>query len=249
MPIAAASGTQMTELSAHYLLEQMHWLRNVARQLVRDPHLAEDAVQDAVVAALRQKQSRPAALRGWLGTALRNAVRQRYRADSRRGRREARIAASLPAAAPSALEVVAELSTYRRLLDLVDSLEEPYRTAITRRFVRGESPDEIARHLGIPTKTVYTRIHRGLDRLRDQLDESVDGGRRAWRAAFLLAPLPRVTPAAASLPHAQGDADPTAATDHAGRAISRAGWVDKLARIILSVPIPTPFPHVSQHIV
>ena len=187
----------MDKSSAHQLLEQMHWLRNLAQQLVRDPQLAEDAVQDTVVAALRLKQRRPTSLRAWLGTALRNAVRQRYRADSRRQRREARIAESHEEAAPSALEVVSELSTYRRLLELVDALEEPYRTAITRHFVRGESPDEIARELRIPSKTVYSRIHRGLSRLRGQMDESVSGGRRTWRAAFLLARVPResVTPA------------------------------------------------------
>ena len=42
----------------------------------------------------------------------------------------------------------------------MDGLEEPYRTTITRRFVRGETPTEIARALEIPKKTVYTRIDR-----------------------------------------------------------------------------------------
>ena len=176
----------MTDRAPDHLLEQLHWLRGLAHRLARDPHVAEDVVQDTVVAALSSGQHSSSSRRAWLGTTLRNALWQRRRTETRREKREQQVLETRDQSAPSALEEVSELSTYRRLLELVDALEEPYRTAITRRYVRGESPAEIARALGVPKKTIYTRIDRGLARLRRQLDKSVPGGRGAWCAAFLL---------------------------------------------------------------
>lgn len=172
--------------SADDLLPHLRWLRELAGRLVQDAHAAEDAVQDTVVAALAGGGPRhPGAMRAWLRTTLRNALFQSRRADARRSAREQRIARE--ATAPAAADVAAELGAFRELLRCIDELEEPYRSTLTRRFVRGQSPRQIARLLEVPLKTVHTRIARGTERLRARLDQAYTdrGGRAAWVAVLL----------------------------------------------------------------
>ena len=184
------------------VLEQLSWLRALARRLVRDPLDAEDVVQDTLVVALARGPRAGVSLRSWLGAVLRNAVRQERRASRRRARREALRAAEAAASVPSSLDVLAELSLHRRLLELVHELEEPYREALYLRYLRGRSPRRIAAELGLPVKTVHTRLERGLARLRERLDRACGGDRSAWLAALL--PLARETGA---FPTAGGAAD------------------------------------------
>ena len=61
----------MEPLRAESLLADLQWLQSLARELVRDPEVAADAVQDTCVAALRHGGS-VAAPRAWLATVLRN---------------------------------------------------------------------------------------------------------------------------------------------------------------------------------
>src|SRR6185436_439694 len=88
---------------------------------------------------------------------------------------------------------------HRRLVEEVHALEEPYRSAILLRFLRGQSPAEIARELAVPVKTVRTRIERGLAKLRERLDRDHGSGHGADRAAWLVV-LARAPRGAASIP-------------------------------------------------
>lgn len=172
-------------------LEDLQWLRALAARLVRDPHAADDAVQNTLVAALEGGPSEPSALRAWLAAALRNFLRTEWRARARRSAREA--AVSTPRQEPSTLELVEELALHRRLADEVHALEEPYRTAILLRYLRARSSAEIARELGVPVKTVRTRLERGLAKLRARLGRDRD----AW-GLVLLGIVPSVVPRAAA---------------------------------------------------
>jgi len=60
-----------------------------------------------------------------------------------------------PAIIPQTREVVAHLET----------LDEIYRVAITKRFFEEKSPKEIAIELGVSENVVSVRIHRGIERL------------------------------------------------------------------------------------
>ena len=181
-------------------LEELQWLRRLALSLVRDPNEADDAVQETVLAALTRRPLEVASLGAWLAGVLRNAVRQGRRAEARRTRRER--AVQVPDSSPSTFDALQELGRQRALVDLVHALEEPYRTTIVLRFLRGKSAREIAREQEIPVKTVHTRVQRGLARLRSALDRQHGGSRRAW----VIGLLPLTTRKAGALGLASGAA-------------------------------------------
>ncbi|MBI4882374.1 MAG: sigma-70 family RNA polymerase sigma factor [Planctomycetes bacterium] len=166
------------------LLAQTQWVRELARRLVTDPHLADDLAQDTMVAALEHRENPPRSPRAWLGSVLLNLVRDAYRREQRRRRRESAAAGRDPE--PSTLEVVERAATHARVVEAVLALKEPYRGAILLRFFDDLPPRKIARRLDVPVATVNTRLQRGLDHLRADLDRAFPGGRREWRQALLV---------------------------------------------------------------
>jgi len=103
--------------------------------------------------------------------------------QSRRARRER--VASRPENLPSAAEVAARLELQRAVADAVHALDEPYRSAIVHRYYDDRTPTEIAERLGVPVRTVETRLRRGLERLRARMDALHGGDRRKWCAGLL----------------------------------------------------------------
>ncbi len=208
-------------------LEDLSWLHALARSLVRDPHRADDAVQDTLVVALDREPRDPRKVRGWLATILRNVVRQTLRGEARRERRDAepRVSATT---APSTLEVVEELALHRELVELVEALDEPFRTAVHLRYLRGMTPREIASSQQVPVKTVHSRIERALERLRGKLDRAHGGKRDAWVVALL--PLARAPLAA---PPTSGGAGLAPATTSAGLGLGSV-LLTMNAKVILS---------------
>jgi len=165
------------------LLDQMGWLRELAKQLVGDPHRAEDLTQEACLAALQHRPMTDRSLRGWLATVLRNLVRQGARGDGRRSAREE--SAAQEEATSSTLDLFERVSTQRRVADAVTELDEPYRTTLLLRYFEGRTPQEIARTGGISVSTVKTRLARGLAQLRERLDREYGGDGRAWLLALI----------------------------------------------------------------
>ena len=71
---------------AEVVLAHLDWVRGLARSLVSDPNLADDAAQETWVAALRHPPSPERPPRTWLRRVVRNAVLQiRRREAVRRG--------------------------------------------------------------------------------------------------------------------------------------------------------------------
>ena len=136
-------------------IEDLRWLRRLAQRLVSDPHLADDAVGDTLVTAMSRAPRRSGSLRNWLAVVLRNSVRQQQRGRSRRAVREAGVPP--PGTAPSALEIAAELSVQRRLVECVHALDEPYRTTIVLRFLHERSARDIAREQGVQVSAGHYR--------------------------------------------------------------------------------------------
>ena len=163
------------------LVTQAASLRRLARDLLGDAHLAEDAVQDAMLAARQRPPRSSGALAAWLRTVVRRCALDLRRDEKRRRCRE--LLARSPADTTQTHE---QVELMQRVLAAVQALPEPYRTTVWLRYYEDRSPREIAALQREPVKTVKTRLWRALARLREGLDRHV-GDRGAWIA--LLAPV------------------------------------------------------------
>ena len=171
--------------SAYALLVERYTPRmhRIAIRICRHPQDAEDAVQEALVQAVRDLRSwKPIApLEAWLVTIT---VRTAQKVDQRSNRVASRsdsLDAPLPdgnarelrdASAqgdPAAAAGQADLTA--RLAAAVASLPQNYRAAVSLRFQEGLSPKEIAAVLGIPERTVRTHLLRGLRALKERVRE------------------------------------------------------------------------------
>ena len=186
------------------LLADRRWIHGLARRLCGNDDWADEVVQDTYLAAIRNPPRESGAWRAWLRTTTLNAARQLLRREGTRGRHER--AASLAEAAM--IDDSGErLRLQRRLLEAVDALGDPYRTAVILRYFEGLDGSAIAARLGIPASTVRTHLSRGLDEVRRRLDKEY-GDRRAWSAVLL--------PLAAGFGKSVGGAGGAAAVTAAG---------------------------------
>lgn len=153
------------------------WMRRLARGLVGE-HAADDVVQEAWL----KVGDRDGVNEGYRAAVVRSLALRRLRSEQRRSRREA--VSSRSETLPSTSEVAARLEIAKRLSQAVDDLSEPYRTTLVLRYFDGLSAAEIARRAGVPSATVRTRVRRGLESLRQRLDDD-SGGRRNWLPVLL----------------------------------------------------------------
>ena len=160
-------------------------LRRIAQAILRDVHGAEDAVQDAWLAATQQSERVGA---GWLRTVVRRgALRRRQRA------RSLPTEISLEQTAEPAAERIGRAEAALQVAAAIQALPPDYRDVIERRFWDDQPPRVIAKELGMEPKAVRNRLHRALIRLREEL-----GGLGLWGvlAQPKTAPLPAAKAAA-----------------------------------------------------
>ncbi len=136
---------------------------------------AEDAAQDGFVKAYRAlgRFRADADPRPWLMRIVANEARNRVRSSQRRHGLDLRLAEGFrpgdAAPSPEAAAVAAE--DRRRLLDLVNTLDEDDRMVISSRYFLELSGEETAAVLGVPEGTVKSRLSRALARLRARLED------------------------------------------------------------------------------
>jgi len=141
----------------------------------RDAALAEDVVQETFAVALsRETAYDPArgSLGGWLTMLSRNVIRDHLRAHRRSDELQARwdridatLAQTFAAMAERPLpgEVLERAETHDLVHMAVANLPAQYRTALTRKYVDGETLETLARELGISvdaTKSLLARARR-----------------------------------------------------------------------------------------
>lgn len=147
-------------------------LMAIAMRLLRDPGLAEEAVQDTLVKVwTRAATFEPGrgAARAWLTTILRNTAlnilrserRQEHAADGDIEALQDRMAVDETEA------VLRALDPTLRLRACLDALEERRRHAILLAYVHGYSQGEIAGRTGLPLGTIKAWMRRGLGQLRE----------------------------------------------------------------------------------
>ena len=197
-------------INAEALLEHSQWIRGLARRLVVESD-TDDLVQETWMAALAHPERRRGKkVRAWLGSVVRNLASDRHRSTRHRRDRET-LAASDRAGdvtLPTPEELVSRSEEQRAVVDAVLALAEPYRSTLLLRYFEGLGTREIAAREHQPEATVRTRLHRGLNQVREALDARHGGNRAAWTVALLplalrAKPLPvPVTSTAASSPSA-----------------------------------------------
>lgn len=139
-----------------------------AQRIVRDRAEAEDVVHDVYLRIPKARTSPGAAPHaGWLYAATYRAAVDRLRARRRHGLAVARAphrAAESPASARAEARDEA-----RRLQEAVHEMAEPYRTAVTLRYLEGLDFPEIALRMKALERTTRTWVGRGLVMLRSRL--------------------------------------------------------------------------------
>lgn len=178
---------ELPVLSPEQLLVHAQWVRRLARQLVSDPDLAEDAVQETWVAAMRQPPRGDASspsVRAWLAQVLRRSLLQVFRGESRRADRELLATRDEAQTAPTDQALFDQVDSQRLLVQEVLELAEPMRSTVILRYFKDQSSAEIARQQGVPAATVRSRLSRALDELRIRMDTRYDGNRSAWCLAL-----------------------------------------------------------------
>lgn len=173
--------------SAAELLAHEPFVRAIARDLLRDPHAADDVAQDTWLRALLRGPGNALALPGWLARVARNRAADLHRSRARRARREANAAGGSAMEQEAVHVTVQRLGVQRDVVAAVLELAEPYRSVVVLRYYHDLEPTEIAARLGTKASTVRTQLVRAHAQLRGRLDR--DHGRAAWLAT--LTPLVR----------------------------------------------------------
>ena len=140
-----------------------------ARVLLSNPSDAEDASQEAWLdvwrALPRFELGRP--FRPWLLTIVANRCRMKLR------RHNPEVALDEPMLDEVGREVEASTEYDGELQEALDSLEPGQRQVLALRYYADLRLEEIAESMDLPLGTVKSRLHRGLERLRERLQKVV----------------------------------------------------------------------------
>lgn len=155
-----------------------------ARRRIRDEDLAEDAVQDALAAALANRSSfqGQSALRTWLIGILNHKIQDTFRREGRYV--QVRDGASNEESAADALDRlalaqlahgndpstrVANARLAEALLTEIDALAPTLRDVFVMQVLDGLDTPEVCRRLGITEANCWVRLHRARRRLAERM--------------------------------------------------------------------------------
>jgi RNA polymerase sigma factor (sigma-70 family) len=139
-------------------------LDRVARLILRDPELARDAVQEALIRSWHDlpKLRDPERFDAWLHRLTVNAC-----LDLARRRRRRIIEVELDSIDAPTVGDHAGVLADREIVDLaMGRLDEPGRAIVVLHYFVGLPLTEVAATLGIPIGTVKSRLHRALGEMR-----------------------------------------------------------------------------------
>ena len=141
-------------------------LYGIARMILRDTELAEDATQEALVRAWRDLPSLRDAERfdAWLYRLIVRAC-----ADAGRHRRRWRAEMTVLHAEPTESDRASELADRDQLERGLRRLTDAQRSILVMNFYLGLSPNETADALEIPIGTAKSRLHYAIQALRAAL--------------------------------------------------------------------------------
>jgi len=154
------------------ILAELPRLRRYARALMRDRDMADDLVQDCIEKALAridnwQTGDNP---RRWLFTIMHHIFVDQLRKVKRRG--ETVAIATEPDGAFASQPTQLESLQAKEVLDALQTIAPERRSALVLVAVEGMTYAEAATVLGIPAGTLMSRIARGREELRAQLEDA-----------------------------------------------------------------------------
>jgi RNA polymerase sigma-70 factor (ECF subfamily) len=179
--MAAAQGGDQRAY-ATLLREIAPRLRSLARNRIRDPHEAEDAVQDALMTlhALRHTYDPARPFGPWLTTIATRRAIDRLRRQGRGAGRESPIEDLPESAAAVAPEAEARLEG-RRLREAVASLPESQRTALNLAKLQDLPLAEASARSGMSVGALKVATHRAMASLRKKFGVAAPGDTREDR--------------------------------------------------------------------
>jgi RNA polymerase sigma factor (sigma-70 family) len=141
-------------------------LYRVARLILRDMELAEDAVQETLVRAWRDLPALrdPARFDAWIYRLLLRAVQDQFRALGRQ-----RAVMTLLHPAQSIADDSEAVAIREQLERGFQRLTAEHRTVLVLRLYLGLSLEETATTIGIPVGTAKSRLHYATEAMRDAL--------------------------------------------------------------------------------
>ena len=147
-------------------------LHAVARLILRDDGKAEEATQEALMAAWRRLPGLrdPDRFGPWLNRLLVNACYREARRSGRRRTIEVHIDPLVLPDASNSLETGADVANRDQLERGFRRLDVDQRTVLVMHYYLGFSLDEAADVLGVPPGTVRSRLHRAINAMRAALE-------------------------------------------------------------------------------
>jgi RNA polymerase sigma-70 factor (ECF subfamily) len=143
-------------------------LHSVARRILRDPYLAEDATQRALLDAWRNLPHLrdPDRFEAWLYRLLVNACH----AEARRERRHRADLRLLESDEPAVHDSISRIANQQQLDQAFRRLGVEHRTVVVLIHYMGFSAAEAADAMGTPVGTVRSRLHYALQHLREAVE-------------------------------------------------------------------------------
>ena len=147
----------------------------LALRIVRDPALAEDAVQEAFLTlwrtatSFRSDRAKPST---WILTLVHRRAVDVVRREERRRAAPLETSEEPEAYGPATDEEI-ELTDRRRIVqEALRQLPDDQREALELAYYGGLTQSELAERLSVPLGTIKSRMFTGLRRLRDLLAEA-----------------------------------------------------------------------------
>lgn len=144
-----------------------------ATRLTRDPHLAEDVVQETWLRAWRHvdRLEDMTSVRAWLKRVAHNVAIDQHR---NRRARPAEVELSEPVLeTQNAIPAPSEEVETRMVVDaILDRLPTGHRHALVQVYFADRTATSAAANLGIPVGTVKSRVHKALRTLRDRIPQA-----------------------------------------------------------------------------
>ena len=159
-------------------------LQRIALAILGDEGDAEDVVQGAWLEVL--KDPRRGQSQGWLRRLVRFRALDFLRrkaadpAPLEEGSNDVTERESEPA------DMRGKLDAQREVLEAVRALDEPYLSTVVLRYFEGQGPKAIAAQLGVPERTIKTRLTRAHHTLRSRLGARYQDSSGKWAPALVL---------------------------------------------------------------